>query len=41
MRPFVKWSGGKKYVYDQISRRFPEKKFETYVEPFAGAGGGC
>ncbi len=40
MRPFVKWPGGKQFVYNQISRRFPEKKFETYIEPFVGAGGG-
>lgn len=40
MRPFVKWPGGKQFVYNQISRRFPEKKFETYIEPFSGAGGG-
>lgn len=40
MRPFIRWPGGKRAVYDQILRRFPEKRFETYVEPFVGAGGG-
>lgn len=40
MRPFIKWPGGKRAVYDQISRYFPKKTFETYIEPFVGAGGG-
>jgi DNA adenine methylase len=35
--PFLKWAGGKRALVSTILPRFPET-FETYIEPFLGAG---
>lgn len=37
LRPFLKWAGGKRQLLPEI-RRFVPKKFNTYFEPFVGAG---
>lgn len=39
MKPpiFLKWVGGKRRLIEQLSEQFPNK-FETYYEPFLGAG---
>jgi DNA adenine methylase len=36
-RPFVKWPGGKGQLLDRLEPLFP-RKFNRYIEPFAGAG---
>lgn len=38
IRPILKWVGGKRNLYDEIHKRFPQT-FNTYVEPFFGGGG--
>lgn len=35
--PFLKWAGGKRALVPQILPRFPQQ-FNTYIEPFLGAG---
>ncbi len=37
LRPFLKWAGGKRRLLTQI-RPFVPKQFDTYFEPFLGAG---
>jgi len=37
LRPFLKWAGGKRRLLSEIRRYVPEK-FNTYFEPFLGAG---
>ena len=42
-KPFLKWAGGKTQLLSVLEENLPEnikrsKTFETYVEPFVGAG---
>ncbi len=37
VKPFLKWAGGKRQLADVILTQFP-KSFNTYYEPFVGAG---
>lgn len=37
-QPVIKWSGSKRSQSDSIVARIPDKKFDTYYEPFCG---GC
>ena len=37
VKPFLKWAGGKRQLADAILAQFP-KSFNTYYEPFIGAG---
>src|ERR1700679_1567670 len=37
MHPFLKWAGGKRWLVQSHSRLIP-KRFNTYFEPFLGAG---
>lgn len=37
LKPFLKWAGGKRQLISQISPYIP-KDFNTYYEPFVGAG---
>lgn len=36
-QPFLKWAGGKRQLLPEI-RKYVPKKFNTYYEPFVGAG---
>lgn len=36
-QPFLKWAGGKRQLLPEIHKYIP-KKFDTYFEPFIGAG---
>lgn len=36
-RPFLKWAGGKRSLFEAISERMPAR-IEAYVEPFVGGG---
>ncbi|MHA3801858.1 DNA adenine methylase [Mycoplasma sp. VS30B] len=36
-KPFVKWAGGKRQLLDELIKYVP-KDFNTYFEPFVGAG---
>ncbi len=36
-QPFLKWAGGKRQLLHEI-RKYVPRKFETYFEPFVGAG---
>lgn len=37
MKPYLKWAGGKRQLIPELKDHIP-KKFETYYEPFVGAG---
>lgn len=37
VQPFLKWAGGKRQLLPEINKYIP-KKFNTYYEPFVGAG---
>lgn len=37
LQPFLKWAGGKRQLLPQLRKYYPEK-FNTYYEPFVGAG---
>jgi DNA adenine methylase len=37
MQPFLKWAGGKRQLLPKI-RRYVPKQYNTYYEPFVGAG---
>lgn len=36
-QPYLKWAGGKRQIIQELTTRVPEK-FNTYFEPFVGAG---
>src|ERR1700744_2473288 len=36
-QPFLKWAGGKRQLLPDITKYIP-KSFDTYYEPFVGAG---
>lgn len=36
-QPFLKWAGGKRQLLPEI-RKYVPKQFNTYFEPFVGAG---
>ena len=36
-KPFVKWAGGKRQIIDKLKKYIPNE-FDTYYEPFVGAG---
>ena len=38
MQPVIKWSGSKRSQAQNIVSYIPDKKYETYYEPFCG---GC
>lgn len=37
VQPFLKWAGGKRQIFSTIKEHLP-KQFNSYYEPFAGAG---
>ncbi|MEO0948606.1 MAG: Dam family site-specific DNA-(adenine-N6)-methyltransferase, partial [Cyanobacteria bacterium J06641_5] len=37
MRPFLKWAGGKRQLVPEL-RRYVPGRYQTYYEPFVGAG---
>lgn len=37
VQPFLKWAGGKRQLLPEIRKYYPEK-YNTYYEPFVGAG---
>ena len=38
IKPFVKWVGGKRQLFNQIKERMPIK-YNSYFDPFVGGGG--
>ena len=39
VKPFLKWSGGKGQLIDEIEKFYPfDKKINKYAEPFIGGG---
>lgn len=39
LRPFLKWAGGKRQLLPELRKYIPPKnQFNTYIEPFLGAG---
>jgi DNA adenine methylase len=37
VRPYLKWAGGKRQLFPEISKYLPDRLNYTYFEPFAGA----
>ena len=37
LKPFTKWTGGKRQLLPELTRLMPEK-YGTYFEPFVGGG---
>ena len=38
MHPFLRWAGGKRWVYDSLDKLLTGFEFNSYYEPFVGGG---